>query len=821
MATFVGKRLQRSNSWVNGKVVKTFVIFLLLLTSLFLTINSSGGTSEQAVHAQVVLSTSASTAPVPPALEWEKILPNAGDTANCIIQTSDGGYAVVGLSNSKSSGVQARGYLFKLDSSGNMQWNQSYDTGNILVILQTKDGGYVLDGIGKLIKTDSDGIVQWETHSSAYMASMVQTGDGGYALAGFIGDDIADFWLAKVDSTGTMLWNKTYGGTGDDRAYSIVQSNDGGYVLAGKSNSFSVGTEYDFWLVKTDASGNLAWNKTFGAPGGDSQANSVIQTSDGGYVLAGSTYAFGNGYFAFTLLVKTDFLGNIEWARTYSGSISKTAYSYAKSLIQTSDGGLAFTGAMSPSWISPTFVWLVKTDAAGNTDWNETFGNLGPNPELTYAGNSLIETSDGGFAIAGFRQEPGFPWFGSYYVVKTGPAALTPSPPTPPGPSQFFAFPQVTIKADGSVDPSTAPIQRNGILYTFNGNWNGSLLIEKDNIVIDGSGYALQGNGTINGLYIRTSETGIKLAGRINVTIENLQIYNYKNGIYLDNSAYATISGNDITLNSNGIFEINSAFTTISGNNVTQSTEGIVITASSANNKISNNNIVYSAGDGIWLNQSAGNVVSDNNISYNGNGAQGALAGISLNSGSNNLIVGNILYSDFYGISMHGGTNSIIAANNFKACSFGISSYSDVSVVSDNLFYMNDFNNTHPNQISEEGRNSWDNGTVGNYWSDYMTRYPDAKEIDSSGIGDTSYDLNPNNVDHYPLMAPVSRASAVALVQALVSAHSWSPTPTQMPSTNPILLASLALVAVVIVLVAVVVLRRWKKHTQATLSAPS
>jgi parallel beta-helix repeat protein len=839
---------------MNRKVVKTFVLFLLLLTILFLMVNSSGGTREQAVHAQVLPSTSTQTPSVPPPVEWQKTFPNAGDTANCIIQTGDGGYAVVGEGNSKSG--NPTGFLFKLGSSGNMQWNKSYSTGNLVAVVQTRDGGYALDGVSVLIKTDSEGNVQWnKTFSDAYVASMLQTRDGGYVLAGYIGGS-SDFWLAKLDSAGTLLWTKTFGGTGTDRAYSVVQTNDGGYAVAGETNSFSVGGEYDFWLVKTDAAGNEQWNKTFGGVGGDSEANSVIQTSDGGYVLAGDTNAYGlGGYDAW--LIKTDSSGNLIWTRTYGGTgelpnfygnltgfpvagSNGNADDYANSLIQTSDGGLAFVGS-SPyepgAGTSYTLVWLVKTDSAGNTQWNETFGG----PFQSWAGNSLIETSDGAFAIAGYDQEPGFPWQGNYYVVKTKQAlpppstSPSPSPPpsTSPSPALILAFPSITISADGDVNPSTAPIQRNGNVYEFTGNLNGPLVVKRDNIVIDGAGYSLQGNGTAGELFIRVSQTGINLTDRTNVTITNLQIYNYKDGIYLDNSTYATISGNNITQNGHGVFEITSAFATISGNNITQNREGVFVTTPSANNKISNNNIVANPDTGITLNQSVGNVIFGNNISYNGNGGGEGLSGIVLDSGLNNLIAGNILYGDRYGISVSGSTGSIIAANNITGCSFGISAPSGAS---GNVFYMNNFNNTWINQFSGEGSNSWDNGTVGNYWSDYMTRYPNAKEIGSSGIGDTPYVMvygltpskpnnpntpNPNNVDHHPLVAPISSASAAALAQALVLAHTWSQTSTQTSSPNLILYASLALVLVVIVLVAVVVLRRRKKQAQATLSALS
>ena len=177
-----------------------------------------------------------------------------------------------------------------------------------------------------------------------------------------------------------------------------------------------------------------------------------------------------------------------------------------------------------------------------------------------------------------------------YVVIKTEPVLTPPTPspsPSPipssstsPSPSQLFAFPTVTISADGSVTPSTAPIQRNGNLYTFTGNLNGPLLIDKSNIVIDGADYTLLGNGTLNGLYIRTSQTGISLTGRTNVTIENLQIESYIDAVNIYSSQYITISGSNITQNNQGIY-----------------------VSESSKTRISSNNIVTSNGQPIWLNK--------------------------------------------------------------------------------------------------------------------------------------------------------------------------------------------------------------------------
>jgi hypothetical protein len=173
-----------------------------------------------------------------------------------------------------------------------------------------------------------------------YAYSVLQTSDGGYALAGYTDSSGAggfDFYLIKSNSAGSTNWTKTYGGAGDDLAYSLIQTSDGGYALAGYTSSSGAGY-YDFYLVKTDLSGNLQWSKTYGGAG-DDEAHSVIQTSDGGYALAGWTDSFGGSGYDF-YLVKTDPSGSMLWNRTYGVAGNNEAYS----VIQTADGGYALAG---------------------------------------------------------------------------------------------------------------------------------------------------------------------------------------------------------------------------------------------------------------------------------------------------------------------------------------------------------------------------------------------------------------------------------------------------------------------------------------------
>jgi len=148
-------------------------------------------------------------------------------------------------------------------------------------------------------------------------------------------------------------WNKTYGGTGDDWAGSVVQTSDGGFVMAGGTDSFGAG-DYDFWLVKTDAEGNMEWNKTYGGTDIDT-ARSVIQTGDGGYAIAGQTMSFGAGGRDFWL-VKTDAEGNMEWNKTYGGGEGD----YLFSVVQTGDGGYALAGYTYSFGAGYDDLWLVK-----------------------------------------------------------------------------------------------------------------------------------------------------------------------------------------------------------------------------------------------------------------------------------------------------------------------------------------------------------------------------------------------------------------------------------------------------------------------------
>jgi hypothetical protein len=222
---------------------------------------------------------------------------------------------------------------------------------------------------------------------------VVETSDGGYALAGYtisFGAGGMDFWLVKVDSSGSQEWDKAYGGTNDEQAVCVVETSDGGYALAGYTESFGAGSE-NSWLVKVDSFGNMEWNQTYGGIDYSYEPHSMTQTEDGGYAIAGHTWSIGTGDSDFWL-VKVDSFGNMEWTRTYGGADIEGAVS----VVETSDGGYALTGQTQPFLESSADSWLVKVDSFGNMEWNQTYG--GTNTERAFC---VVETSDGGYALAG------------------------------------------------------------------------------------------------------------------------------------------------------------------------------------------------------------------------------------------------------------------------------------------------------------------------------------------------------------------------------------------------------------------------------------
>jgi len=344
-----------------------------------------------------------------PVQKWQRTFGGANyDWAESVQQTSDGGYILAGSTYSfGAGGVDA--YLVKTDAQGNLLWQRTFGGASedwAESVRQTSDGGYILagdtDSFGAggsdayLIKTDASGNLLWQRTFGGTgddcASSVQQTSDGGYILAGgtYSFGAGGDAYLVKTDAQGNLLWQRTFGGADADWAESVQQTSDGGYILAGSTYSFGAG-RWDAYLVKTDASGNLLWQKTFGGSQSE-HANSVQQTSDGGFILAGGTGYFGTEGEIY--LAKIDSSGNLLWQRTFEG----TTNCFAQEVRQTSDGGYILAGGLGYEVRFDTGgdAYLIKTDASGNLLWQRTFGGSGS--DIAY---SVQQTKDGGFILAG------------------------------------------------------------------------------------------------------------------------------------------------------------------------------------------------------------------------------------------------------------------------------------------------------------------------------------------------------------------------------------------------------------------------------------
>jgi len=232
--------------------------------------------------------------------------------------------------------------------------------------------------------------------------SVQQTDDRGYIIAGCTesyGAGDRDLYLIKTDSLGDTVWTGTFGGAGFDKAYSVQQTEDGGYIVAGETDSYGAG-ERDVWLIRTNGHGDTLWTRMFGTENYE-RGYCVQQTTDGGFAVVGFTCPPGSTSRADICAVRTDAVGRLMWARTYGG----TQCDDGRSIVQTTDGGFAIAGYTASFGAGGLDVYLIRIDSCGDTLWTRTFG--GYYGELGYG---VQLASDGGFVIVGNSDTPGVNW---------------------------------------------------------------------------------------------------------------------------------------------------------------------------------------------------------------------------------------------------------------------------------------------------------------------------------------------------------------------------------------------------------------------------
>jgi hypothetical protein len=241
--------------------------------------------------------------------------------------------------------------------------------------------------------------------------SVQQTYDGGFIFGGWtnsFGAGYDDFFLLKTDSSGNLQWQQTYGDTNWNQCWVVRETMDPGYILGGYTGSYYTG-EFDMYVVRTDIGGNLLWQQTYG--GGAPDYCRDLQTtdpSDAGYILAGRTESYGSGA-SDMFLVKTDLMGNLDWQQTYGG----VDYEDCISVQQTFDGGFILGGTTSSYGFGGSDMYLVKTDQTGNLMWEANYG--GTETDYCY---SVKQTTDGGYILGGWTSSFGASPYSDIYLVK-------------------------------------------------------------------------------------------------------------------------------------------------------------------------------------------------------------------------------------------------------------------------------------------------------------------------------------------------------------------------------------------------------------------
>ena len=408
-------------------------------------------------------------AQITPAIQWEKNLGGSGfDVAYITRQTFDGGYIVAGNTISEDSDVTVNHgggdeWIVKLNSIGTIQWQKSLggiNTEDAYDIQQTSDSGYIIAGDSYsndgdvsgnhgnydcwIVKIGSTGVIQWQKSFGGSgrdaAVSIVQTSDGGYIAGGLSysndgdvsgnhGDQ--DAWIIKINSTGTLQWQKSLGGNKIDVVATILQTSDDGYIIGGSSRSDNGDVSgnhgnADYWIVKLNNAGIIQWQKCLGGSNDDYDILLSL-TTDGGYIAVGFSASNdgdvsgnhgGDDYW----IVKLNSGGIIQWQKSLGG----TGMDEGSYINQTSDGGYIVAG-ISPSSdgdISGNHgsddYWIVKLDSGGIIQWQKSLGGTGR--DVAY---SIQQTSDNGYIIGGYSKSNNGNVtrnYGSadYWIVKLG-----------------------------------------------------------------------------------------------------------------------------------------------------------------------------------------------------------------------------------------------------------------------------------------------------------------------------------------------------------------------------------------------------------------
>lgn len=388
--------------------------------------------------------------PVSPQIDFIKTFGgSSNESARSIIQTTDGGYAVLGYTQSADGDITDKTdisfdyWLLKFDANDNLQWSKTYGGSDIdqgSKIIQTLDGGFAIIGSSSsndgdvssnqgfndlwLVKLDTFGNITWEKSygfpGDDLGYSIIQTSNGGYFVSGVLdvsgsggaGNDRSlhaggDYWGLKLDANGNKIWRRYFGGSFTDSALDVVATDDDGFILIGSSDSNDVDITnnkggYDFWIVKTDSNGELVWEKSFGGSQID-EARSISKTNDGNYLIIGDSRSsdqdISNSKGAADMwLIKISDAGTLIWEKSFGGS----SFDVARNISPTADGGFLLSGSSRSQDGDVEInkgqndVWLVKIDNSGNLEWQKTLG--GTDIDFAYG---AVELNNGEIIVVG------------------------------------------------------------------------------------------------------------------------------------------------------------------------------------------------------------------------------------------------------------------------------------------------------------------------------------------------------------------------------------------------------------------------------------
>lgn len=380
-----------------------------------------------------------------PVIEWKQSLGGSGnEIIYSIRETADGGYIAAGSTESNDGDITGNNgdrdaLLIKFTANGSVAWHKTYGgTGaeNARSVFQTTEGGYIFTGSANsddgdvssnhggndvwVVKLDNQGEIEWEkTYGGMYGDagySIVPATTGGYIVGGQSNSSdgdltenngMTDYWVFKIDASGTLIWQSSFGGGNADYGRKLIETSEGDIVIVGYSDSANgdltenKGAE-DGWIIKLSETGTLIWQKSIGGSGSDYLWD-VIESTGGSYVLTGSTTSnngdvTGNNGSLDTWVVQVDEQGTIEWGHTFGGSDVEEGYQIA----EASAGNFVIfgTAASANGDVSTNQgeidYWMFAVNAAGTIQWEKTIG--GSSWDIALAGTL---TSDGGFVIAG------------------------------------------------------------------------------------------------------------------------------------------------------------------------------------------------------------------------------------------------------------------------------------------------------------------------------------------------------------------------------------------------------------------------------------